>query len=182
MSGHNKWSKIKHKKAASDAQKSKVFSKHASLIAMESRKAGGDTQSPGLVAAIERAKKDSMPKDNIERAVAKGGGSDAASLEEIVYEGYGPGGVAILIHTVTDNKNRTAPELKAIFSKAGYQLGTPGSAAWAFTKTDDGSYLPITPVPVSDEDGEKLSLLLEKLDEQDDVQNIYTSADTPEES
>ena len=179
MAGHNKWSKIKHKKAVTDAQKSRIFSKHASLIAMESRKAGGDVQAPGLQAAIERAKKDSMPKDNIERAVSKGGGADAANLEEIVYEGYGPGGVALLIETVTDNKNRTAPEIKAIFTKAGYQLGTPGSAAWAFTKTSSG-YEPITQVEVSDADSEKLDALLEKLEEQDDVQNIYTTADAPE--
>ena len=181
MAGHNKWSKIKHKKAVTDAQKSKIFSKHASLIAMESRKAGGDVQAPGLQAAIERAKKDSMPKDNIERAVTKGGGADAANLEEIVYEGYGPGGVALLIETVTDNKNRTAPEIKAIFSKSGYQLGTPGSAAWAFNKTDAG-YEPITQIELSETDGEKLDALLEKLEEQDDVQNIYTTADSPETS
>ena len=179
MSGHNKWSKIKHKKAATDAQKSKIFSKHASLIAMESRKANGDTQSPGLQAAIERAKKDSMPKDNIERAISKGSGADAANLEEILYEGYGPGGVALLIHTVTDNKNRTAPEIRSVFTKAGYQIGTPGSAAWAFTKTDEG-YLPTTPIDVSDADGEKLAQLIEKLEELDDVQDVYTTADSNE--
>lgn len=179
MSGHNKWSKIKHKKAASDSQKSKIFSKHASLIAMEARNAQGDTQSPALAAAIERAKKDSMPKDNIERAIARGSGTDASNLEEILYEGYGPGGVALLIKTVTDNKNRTAPEIRAIFSKAGYQLGTPGSAAWAFTKTSEG-YTPITPLELSDADGEKLAILVEKLEDQDDVQDVFTSADTPE--
>lgn len=179
MSGHNKWSKIKHKKAATDAQKSKIFSKHASLIAMESRKANGDTQSPGLQAAIERAKKDSMPKDNIERAISKGSGADAANLEEILYEGYGPGGVALLIHTVTDNKNRTAPEIRSVFTKAGYQIGTPGSAAWAFKKTDEG-YFPTTPIDVSDADGEKLAQLIEKLEELDDVQDVYTTADSNE--
>ena len=179
MAGHNKWSKIKHKKAATDAQKSKIFSKHASLIAMEARNAGGDRQSPNLLAAIERAKKDSMPKDNIERAISKGSGADAAALEEILYEGYGPGGVALLIKAVTDNKNRTAPEIKAIFSKAGYQLGTPGSAAWAFTKTQDG-YTPITHVALADNDGEKLATLIEALEEQDDVQDVYTTADTNE--
>ncbi len=180
MSGHNKWSKIKHKKASTDAQKSKVFSKHASLIAMEARKTGGDTQSPSLAAAIERAKKDSMPKENIERAISKGSGADATDLEEIIYEGYGPGGVALLIQTVTDNKNRTASEVRATFSKAGYQLGTPGSAAWAFTKTDDG-YTPTTPLDIADTDGEKLGQLIEKLEDLDDVQNIYTTADSHEE-
>ena len=177
MAGHNKWSKIKHKKAASDSQKSKVFSKHASLIAMEARNAQGDTQSPALAAAIERAKKDSMPKDNIERAIARGSGTDASNLEEVLYEGYGPGGVALLIKTVTDNKNRTAPEIRSIFSKSGYQLGAPGSAAWAFTKTDD-KYIPTTPIELSDTDGERLAALIDKLEDQNDVQDVFTSADT----
>jgi len=179
MSGHNKWSKIKHKKAASDAQKSKVFSKHAVLISMESRKAGGDVNSPGLAAAIERAKKDSMPKDNIERAIAKGSGSEGGSLEEVIFEGYGPGGTAMIITAVTDNNNRTAPEVRHAFSKSGYELGTPGSAAWAFTKTADG-YIPNTPMELSDEDGEKLANLIETLEELDDIQDVYTTADTLE--
>lgn len=180
MSGHNKWSKIKHKKAATDAQKSKIFSKHAALIAMESRKAGGNIASPGLAAAIDRAKKDSMPKDNIDRAVAKGSGSGGASLEEVTFEGYGPGGVALLIQAVTDNNNRTAPEIRHIFSKAGLELGTPGSAAWAFTKTAEG-YVPTTPMELDDETGQKLAEFIEKLEDNDDVTNVYTTADTPEE-
>ena len=179
MAGHNKWSKIKHKKAVTDAQKSKLFSKHASLIAMEARRAGGDLQAPNLQAAIERARKDSMPKENIERAVSKGSGNDGAALEEIIYEGYGPGGVGILIRAVTDNKNRTAPEVRSVFSKAGFQIGTPGSAAWAFTKSENG-YHPITPLELSDEDGEKLSNLIENLEELDDVQDVYTTADDVE--
>ena len=143
---------------------------------MEARKAGGDTQSPALAAAIERAKKDSMPKENIERAIAKGGGADGAALEEVLFEGYGPGGVALLIKAVTDNNNRTAPEIRAIFTKAGYQLGTPGSASWAFTK-NDAEYVPNIPLQLSDTDGEKLAVLIEQLEEQDDVQDIYTTAD-----
>lgn len=179
MSGHNKWSKIKHKKAAGDAAKSKVFSKHAALIAMESRKASGNLASPGLAAAIERAKKDSMPKENIDRAVAKGAGSDGAKLEEVMYEAFGPGGTAMIITAVTDNNNRTAPEIRHIFTKAGLALGTPGSAAWAFTKTDDG-YVPNSPVELSDQDGEKLASLIDALEENDDVQDVFTTADTPE--
>ena len=178
MSGHNKWSKIKHKKAATDAAKSKVFSKHAAMIALESRKAGGDVNSPGLAAAIDRAKKDSMPKDNIERAISKGTGGDGGNLEEVTFEGYGPGGTAMLITAVTDNNNRTAPEVRHVFSKQGFELGTPGSAAWAFTKTDDG-YVPTTPLELSDADGEKLANLIEALEELDDVQDVYTTADTP---
>ncbi|MCD5382164.1 MAG: YebC/PmpR family DNA-binding transcriptional regulator [Candidatus Pacebacteria bacterium] len=176
MSGHNKWSKIKHKKAATDAQKSKVFSKHASLIAMESRKAGGDTASPRLAAAIERAKKDSMPKDNIEKAVAKGSGAGGAALEEVMYETYGPGGTALIITAVTDNPNRTSPEIRHLLSKAGYQLGAPGSAVWAFTK-DGMNYTPTNKVYLSDDDGEKLATLVETLEEHDDVQDVFTTAD-----
>jgi len=179
MSGHNKWSKIKHKKAATDAQKSKIFSKHAALITMEARKAGGDANSAGVLAAIERAKKDSMPKDNIERAISKGSGVGAAALEQILFEGYGPGGVALLIEVVTDNNNRTAPEIRHIFTKAGLDLGTPGSAMWAFTKTADG-YIPNTPLEIDDETGEKLADFIEKLEDQDDVITVYSTADTVE--
>lgn len=179
MSGHNKWSKIKHKKGATDAARSKVFSKHSMLIAMESRAAGGDTNSPKLAAAIERAKKDSMPKDNIERAVAKGSGAGGEALEEMMYEGYGPGGVAMLIQAVTDNNNRTAAEIRSLFSKSGLEMGTPGSAAWAFTKTADG-YVPVTPMELDDATGEKLAEFIEKLDDCDDVTDVFTAADTPE--
>ena len=176
MSGHNKWSQIKHAKAKTDGQKSKVFSKHALNITMESRKAAGNLASPGLIAAIERAKKDSMPKENIDRAVAKGSGADGSALSEVLYETYGPGGVAILITAVTDNPNRTTPEIKHVLSKLGYQLGSAGSSAWAFTKTQEG-YTPNMPMNLVDEDGEKLATLIETLEEHDDVQDIFTTAD-----
>jgi len=179
MSGHNKWSKVKNKKAVTDAVKSKLFSKHSALITMEAKKANGDVNAPGLVAAIERAKKDSMPKDNIERAVTKGSGAGGAALEEVTFEAFGPGGTAMIITAVTDNNNRTAPEIRHIFSKAGFELGVPGSAMWAFTKTEHG-YVPTTPLELADADGEKLADLIEKLEEQEDVQDIYTTADTPE--
>jgi YebC/PmpR family DNA-binding regulatory protein len=177
MSGHNKWSKIKHKKAATDAVKSKLFSKHSALIAMESRRAGGDVNSPGLAAAIVRAKKDSMPKENIDRAVQKGAGGGEA-FDEVVFEGFGPGGTAMIITAVTDNNNRTSQEVRSIFTKAGYQLGTPGTAMWAFTKSG-GVYTPSNPMELSDSDGESLASLIETLEEQNDVQDIFTSADTP---
>ena len=179
MSGHNKWSKIKHKKGATDAQRSKLFSKHSSLITMQVKVSGGDPTSAGVLSAIERAKKDSMPKDAIERAVAKGTGAGAAAIEEVTYEGYGPGGVALIIQAVTDNNNRTAPEIKHIFSKAGLELGVPGSALWAFTKTADG-YEPNTPMELDDATGEKLAEFIEKLEEQDDVTNVYSAADSSE--
>lgn len=179
MSGHNKWSKIKHKKGATDAQRSKIFSKHSALITMEVKKNGGNTQFASVQACVERAKKDSMPKDVIERALAKGSGTDGSSLEEVMYEGYGPGGIPLLIQAVTDNNNRTAPEIRHIFSKAGLELGTPGSAAWAFTKTSEG-YSPNTPIDIDNETGEKLAEFIEKLEDQDDVTNVYSGADTPE--
>lgn len=178
MSGHNKWSKIKHKKAATDAVKSRIFSKHSALIAMESRRAKGDINSPGLAAVIDRAKKDSMPKENIDRAVAKGAGSGGEALQEVVFEAFGPGGVGMIITAVTDNNNRTSQEIRHAFTKAGLQLGVPGTAMWAFTKTPDG-YVPQNPTDISDTDGEKLAELIESLEEQDDVQDIYTTADSP---
>jgi YebC/PmpR family DNA-binding regulatory protein len=179
MSGHNKWSKIKHKKGATDAQRSKLFSKHSSFITMEVKMSGGDTTSAGVLAAVERAKKDSMPKDAIERALAKGAGTNGAAIEEVTYEGYGPGGIALIIQAITDNNNRTAPEIRHIFTKAGLELGTPGSSLWAFTKTADG-YIPNTPMELNDEAGEKLAEFIEKLEEQEDVTNIYSAADTSE--
>ncbi len=177
MSGHNKWSKIKHKKAASDSQKSKIFSKHASLIAVESRKAHGDLAAPGLLAAIDRAKRDSMPKENIDRAVMKGKAAEGASLVEVLYETYGPGGAAVLITAVTNNPNRTTPEIRHALSKHGYQLGGAGSALWAFMKTPQG-YIPSSPLELSDADGEKLAELIEALEEHEDVQDIFTTADS----
>lgn len=179
MSGHNKWSQIKRQKGAADAQKGRVFSKFASLIAVESRKVNGNVNSPSLSSMIERAKKESMPKENIERAVAKGIGVGASTLEETMYETFGPGGTAIIITAVTDNNNRTAPEIKHILSKKGYALGSPGSASWAFTKTSDG-YVPQNPMELNDTDGEVLAELVEALEEQSDVQDVYTTADTAE--
>lgn len=143
---------------------------------MESRKSGGDVNSPGLAAVILRAKADSMPKENIERAVAKGKGTDGNTLEEVLFETFGPGGTALLITAVTDNNNRTSQEIKFILSKAGYQLGAPGSAVWAFTK-DASGYTPSMPISLNDGDGEALAELIEKLEEQDDVQDIFTSTD-----
>jgi YebC/PmpR family DNA-binding regulatory protein len=177
MSGHNKWSKIKHKKAASDAQKSKIFSKHAAIIAVEAKKAKGDTASPGLAAAIERAKKDSMPKENIDRAVQKGKTSEGETLTEVLYETFGPGGTAIIITAVTDNPNRTTPEIRHILKEAGYALGGTGSATWAFIKNSHG-YTPQNRIELSDQDGENLAHLIEMLEEHDDVHDVFTTADS----
>lgn len=176
MSGHNKWSQIKRKKAVTDGKRSKVFGKMAKLIAMESKKAVGNLASPSLRAVIERAKKENMPIDNIDRAVKKGAGGDAGNMEAVLYEAYGPGGCAILIEGLTDSKNRTVAEIKHTLSKRGLALAGQGAAVWAFAKTAEG-YEPQTMVPLSNEDGEALSSLLEELDDNDDVQEVYTNAE-----
>lgn len=174
MSGHNKFSKIKHKKAASDAKKSNAFSKLSKLITNESKKCGGDVNSPGLATAIIAAKKENMPKDTIDRAVKKGLGSDVADLESITYEAYGPGGSAMIIETLSDNRNRIAGEVRHIFTKNNLELGTPGSVAWAFEKKD-GEWIPSNPIELSESDLEKLSNLVSLLEENEDVQKVYTS-------
>ena len=176
MSGHNKWSKIKHKKAASDAKKSKIYSKLVKLIQSESKDAKGDISSPGLRTAIDKAKAENMPKDTIDRAVKKGASSDAASMEHVAYEAYGPGGCAIIIEGLTDNKNRIAAEIKHTLSKNGLSLAAPGSASWAFEKTPEG-WTAKTPSPISEEDSVKLEKLFEELEENDDVQEVYTNAE-----
>jgi YebC/PmpR family DNA-binding regulatory protein len=176
MSGHNKWSKIKHKKAATDAKKSKVFGKLARLIASESKRAKGDTSAPSLRAAIEKARAENMPSENIDRAVAKGNADTAQALEEVRYETYGPGGVAIIIDGLTDNRNRTAAEIKHLLTKHSYELAAPGSASWAFESTENG-WVPKTMLDLNDNDLEKLSVLVEALEEHDDVQSVYTNAD-----
>ena len=127
MAGHNKWSKIKHKKGAEDAKKSKIFSKLSKLITMESKKANGDTSSPGLATVIETAKKENVPKDTIERAVKKGTDVNTAAMNPVTYEAYGPGGCAIVIEGLTDNNNRTAAEIRHILSKqGGFELAAQG--------------------------------------------------------
>jgi len=152
MSGHNKWKQIKEKKGTTDKKKSREFSKYAQMIAVESRAAGGNVNSPGLRAMIERARAIDMPKENIERAVARGAGVGGAELESITYEMYGPGGVAVLIDAFTDSRNRTNQELKHLVGGMGYALAAPGSASWAFSKTPEGEWKANTTVPVSDED------------------------------
>ncbi len=175
MSGHNKWSKIKNRKAVTDAEKSKIFGKYARLIALESKKVKGDVNAPTLKAVIERARGENMPYDNIERAVKKGAGNESDNLEEVIYETYGPAGVAILIETLTDNRNRTAQEIKHLLSEAGFSLAAPGSASWAFKK-DIRGYEASSVIDLSAAEKTALENLLEHLDKLDDVQDVYTNA------
>ena len=137
MSGHSKWSAIKHKKAATDAKRGKQFTKLARAITVAAREGGGDPDgNPTLATAIQKARDYSMPKDNIQRAVDKGTGegSSGAEIERAVYEGYGPGGVAILVEALTDNRNRSGSEIRHAFDKHGGSLGEPGSVDWIFEK------------------------------------------------
>jgi YebC/PmpR family DNA-binding regulatory protein len=177
MAGHNKFSKIKHLKAKNDAQKSKAFGKLVRLISVEAKKVGGNVSSPGLSAAIEKARKENMPNDTIDRAVKKGAMDNSAAMEAITYETYGPGGVAILISTLTDNRNKTAQEIKHVLSQNGFELAAPGSASWAFQKSPEGGWQAATTIPLEDADIEKLASLVEALEENDDVQDIYTNAE-----
>jgi len=136
MSGHNKWSSIKHKKGAADAKRGKIFSKLIKEITVAARMGGGDPNAnPRLRAAISTAKTENMPKDNMERAIKKGTGElEGVSYEEIIYEGYAPGGAAVLVECLTDNKNRAVAEVRHVFSKAGGNLGENGCVAWMFDK------------------------------------------------
>ena len=136
MSGHSKWSSIKHKKAATDARRGKIFTKLIKEIMVAARLGGGDPDAnPRLRTAIAAAKSENMPKDNIERAIKKGTGDlEGVNYEESIYEGYGPGGAAVLVESLTDNKNRAVADIRHIFSKNGGNLGENGCVAWMFDK------------------------------------------------
>jgi YebC/PmpR family DNA-binding regulatory protein len=148
MSGHSKWSSIKHKKGAADAKRGKLFTKLARAITVAARDGGGDPDgNPALATAIQKAREASMPKDNIQRAIDRGSGvgADAAAIESILFEGYGPGGVAVLVEALTDNRNRASADIRHAFSKHNGSLGEPGSVAWIFEKrgvvsVDGGRY------------------------------------------
>ena len=243
MSGHSKWSSIKHKKGAADAKRGKLFSKLARSIMVAAKEGGGDpANNLALQNAIEKARSYSMPKDNIDRAIAKGSGAgaDSEAFETIVYEGYGPEGVAVIAEALTDNKNRTASDVRHIFAKFGGNLGSSGAVAWQFERRGvvlvaadgvdedelflaaadagaedveaDGdvfqvtsapealatvrtaidaagfavesaelSLVPKTTVAVDDEGTAKqLMRLIDELEDNDDVQEVYANFDIPE--
>ena len=243
MSGHSKWSSIKHKKGAADAKRGKLFSKLSRAIIVAAREGGPDPSGNlALQNAVEKARSYSMPKDNIERAIARGSGADAdaAAFEQIVYEGYGPSGVAVLVDALTDNRNRTAAEVRHAFDKHDGNLGSSGAVAWLFERRGivlvpadsvdedelvlaaadggaddvarDGSsfqvacapenlaavrgaieaagiavesaeptMVPKTTVAVSEEAAAKKILrLMDALEDNDDVQDVYSNFDIPE--
>ena len=241
MSGHSKWSTIKHKKGAADAKRGKIFSKLAKAITSAARQGGSDPEmNLKLQYAIDKAKSENMPKDNIERAILKGTGelSGDAVLYECLYEGYSPGGVAVLIEILTDNKNRTAAEVRKIFERSGGNLGESGCVSWMFQKKglisinineidedklmtlvldagcedlqtideiyqvdcdtkdfnnvrkvlqDEGvnielaeiSWVPSTFIELDEAKGKSVVSLMEKLENQDDVQNVYANFTLP---
>lgn len=175
MSGHNKWSKIKRQKEKTDGQKSKIFGKMVKMISVVAKKAGGDINSPGLRSAIEKAKSFNVPNDIIERAVKKS--AEAGESEMIVYEAYGPGGCAMIIEALTESKNRANQEIKTILAKHDCAMAGVGAASWAFTHNIGEEWIPTSTVPLSDDDGEKLSALIDELEENDEVNDVYTNAE-----
>jgi YebC/PmpR family DNA-binding regulatory protein len=242
MSGHSKWSTIKRKKGAIDSKRGKIFTKIIKEITLAARLGGGDIEGNSrLRQAVLVAKEENMPKDNIERAIKKGigGGEGAANYEEITYEGYGPGGVAVLVEIMTDNKNRTVAEIRHIFSKHGGNLGENGCVSWIFAKkgsividnkvidedalmelaleagaedvkSEDGEYevitdpasfesikkvldakgikhlearismIPSNTVKLGANKAEQMLKMMEKLEDNDDVQNVYANFDIDE--
>src|SRR5881296_4097481 len=179
MSGHSKWSTIKHKKGAADAKRGKLFSKLSRAIIVAAKEGGGDPAGNlALANAIEKAKSYSMPKDNIDRAIAKGSGadSDAQAFETIVYEGYGPEGVAVIVEALTDNRNRTASDVRHAFASSGGSLGTTGAVAWQFERRG------VVVVPAEGVDEEELFLAAadagaEDLEQDGDVFQVTSAPD-----
>ncbi len=172
MSGHSKWHSIKHKKGAADAKRGKIFTRHANLITIAAGSGGDPEMNPTLRMAIDNAKKENVPNANIEKAIKRGTGEDksAAQIEEITYEGYGPGGTAIIVECLTDNTNRTYTNIRTIFNKQGGNLGKTGVVAWMFDRKGvitinlkgiDGDTAELTAIDSGADDVERSNELLE---------------------
>ena len=171
MSGHSKWSTIKHKKAATDAKRGKIFSKISRLISIAAK----EKSNSRLRVAIETAQKANMPKDKIEHAIKRGAGQlDGAAIEKITYEAYGPAGIALIIEGITDNKNRTLSEVKSILNKFGGKLAEIGSVKYMFERQSD-KWIPKYPMRTDPKTKEQLEKLFEALDDNDDIQGIYSN-------
>lgn len=176
MSGHSKWSQIKRQKGVEDSKKSQVFSKMARLISIAAKKGDDPNANSELRAVVERAKAENMPIDNIERAIKKGAGKlEGVNYEAGRYEAYGPGGTALIINIITDSKNRTTNEIKQALTQHGAKLAEQGSVLWAF-EFNNNVPSPKTTIPLNDEDKNKLDTLIEILNENEDVQEIYHNA------
>jgi YebC/PmpR family DNA-binding regulatory protein len=195
MGGHSHWSQIKRQKGGNDAKRGQLFTRLSREISVAAREGGQDaTMNPRLRLAIDKAKESNMPADTIKRAIERGGPADASSLQEITFEGYGPSGVAILIQTVTDNRNRTVSEMRTTLSRNGGNLGEAGTVAWQFEQKGliniqpdgkDPDELALIAIDAGADDvrveGEYVALrLLDVIEELDDVQKVYSNADFPE--
>jgi len=172
MSGHSKWSKVKHQKATTDVVKSAAFTKATHAIMIAAREGGGAR----LRLAIEHAREVNMPKENIERAVARAVGQGTVGIEQMTYEGYGPGGVAILIHAATDNRQRAVSQIKNVLERAGGTLVSPGALNYLFerrgTSIEPKQEMGLT---LNEEQKHKVDVLIEDLEELDDVQTVFTN-------
>lgn len=184
MAGHNKWSKIKRQKAVTDAKKSSVYTKMAKNIMVAVKTGGGADPATNfrLKAAIDKAKEFGVPKNNIERAIEKGSGKgEGSDLKEITYEGYLPGGVAVMVFTATDNTNRTLSDVRTIFTKAGGSLGSTGSVAYMFSKEGD-ELVAMHNIEISnEEEAQVIMKALDALDDNDDVIDLVSNFDLSEE-
>lgn len=180
MSGHSKWKTIKHKKGLKDAKRGQMFTKLAKAITIAAQKGDPDPVSnPSLRSAIEAARQFSMPKDNIQRAIERGtGGGEGTTFQELILEGYGPEGVALVVEVLTDNRNRALSEIRKIFDQHGGSLGEQGSASYIFKNPQN----PLFEIKIEDKTAaEKVLGLVDALDEHDDVQSVLANFDIPEE-
>lgn len=172
MSGHSKWAQIKHKKEVTDKKRGQLFSKLLKAIRAAARTEPNPDFNPRLRTAIETAKAANVPMDNIRRAIE---GAADKSMEEIMVEGYGPGGAAILVSAVTDNRNRTIAELRKILSDHEGKIAEPGSVLWAFQQNKDNSWAPKFPNEIDPSSKEKVAALADALSERDDVIDVFTN-------
>ncbi|OGZ32271.1 MAG: hypothetical protein A3H02_02210 [Candidatus Niyogibacteria bacterium RIFCSPLOWO2_12_FULL_41_13] len=176
MAGHSHWTQIKRQKAITDAKRSKLFSKAIKIIAVAARDGSDPNFNPKLKSALEKAKEINLPKENIEKAIKRGiGRAEGAGLEEVLYEAYGPGGVALILVGITDNRNRASQEIKHILQENGAKMVPPGSVSFLFEKIE-GEFRPRNPMSgIASEDKEKLKKIFEALDEHEDIQEIYSN-------
>lgn len=185
MSGHSKWNNIKNRKGAQDTLKSKVFSQLSRLIRVAAKQGGsGDPKSnSALRLVLDKARVANMPKDKVQKAIdvalGKGNGSQ---IQEIVYEGFGPGGIGMMIVSFTDNVNRSSAEIRFILGKAGGSLGSPGSVRYMFTRDHEGEFVATMKLPVSEEVSAKLMELADNLRELEDVEDVFMACDLLEET
>lgn len=182
MSGHSKWAKIKRQKGVEDQKRGQEFSKLSRVItiAVAQGKSGDPGMNPTLRLAIEKARSINMPKDNIDRAIARGLGGEAGNLEQVMYEGYGPMGVPVIVTASTDNRQRTAATVKNIFERSGGSLGGPGAAIFMFDRTSEGGYQPKAPIPLEGEAKEKVARFVEALTDNEDVDEVFCGANVNE--